>query len=152
MHNDFGRSGRLAQCCSSSTENDCGPLKTCIGLSIPRTRQNVLCEGGGKHNRTGWCFKTDCPLHCQGRRDRFGHLELHSEFRLESVSAVGFLIAIGFGVVSEERTPQYLGVHTVNETVRELFLEIGLSNQTVWHIMKKCLRKIAARWVPHPII
>ncbi|KAJ4437343.1 hypothetical protein ANN_17482 [Periplaneta americana] len=36
-------------------------------------------------------------------------------------------------------------------TVRELFIEVGLSHQTEWHILKKNLhmRKIAARWVPH---
>ncbi|XP_035214373.1 uncharacterized protein LOC118188118 [Stegodyphus dumicola] len=36
-------------------------------------------------------------------------------------------------------------------TVRELSLEVGLSHQTVWHIMKKSLnmRKIPSRWVPN---
>ncbi|GFX84645.1 uncharacterized protein TNCV_724531 [Trichonephila clavipes] len=37
--------------------------------------------------------------------------------------------------------------------LRELSLEVGLSHQKVWYIIKKCqnVEEIAVRWVPHQL-
>ncbi|XP_035218137.1 uncharacterized protein LOC118191444 [Stegodyphus dumicola] len=55
--------------------------------------------------------------------------------------------------IPQEQIDILSGLLTIDRrwTVRELSLEVGLSHQTVWRIMKKSLnmRKIASRWVPH---
>jgi hypothetical protein len=55
--------------------------------------------------------------------------------------------------ISDEHVELVRGLLAVGRcwTVRELFIDVGLSHQTVWHILKNKfhMRKAAARWVPH---
>ncbi|XP_035229771.1 histone-lysine N-methyltransferase SETMAR-like [Stegodyphus dumicola] len=55
--------------------------------------------------------------------------------------------------ITQEQTDILSGLLTIDRrwTVRELSLDVGLSHQTVWRIMKKSLnmRKLSSLWVPH---
>jgi hypothetical protein len=63
------------------------------------------------------------------------------------------LALTGHPSISDDQIELVRGLLAVDRcwTVRELSIEVGLSDQTMWHILKNKLhmRKIAACWVPH---